>query len=162
MRDGFMEQVTALAERYTPLLAEQGVTCTVSKRYFQTEVPYRTTDSDIFGAIDHYLDKRRERRYQGYRNRYHCVILRFSPTEKGAVKKENCREYAFLLHKVERPHKGVAPEEKTYDEQKALAKIEKRLQKMLKKSQGQSADRRLQGYVVGCSVSLHSRRQIRL
>ncbi|MBQ9806866.1 MAG: hypothetical protein IJW49_10240, partial [Clostridia bacterium] len=54
---------------------------------------------------------------------------------KDIVRREYCRDYAFYIHKVERAHIGMEPKKYTYEEQKILSKIEKRINKILRKLQ---------------------------
>ena len=56
------------------------------------------------------------------------------PDEKSSLKREGCRDYAFVLKKVERAHIGEAPRHYAYAEEKILSKIEKRILKLLKKA----------------------------
>ena len=51
------------------------------------------------------------------------------------VRREYCRDYAFYIHKIERPHIGTEPKKFIYEEQKILSKIEKRINKLLIKTQ---------------------------
>lgn len=145
MQEPIMDNVRNLINRYDKELIEKGIRCSVSKRYFETDVQARQTTSlsntAIFHAIDVCLDERREKKYYKHqRNQYHCVILCFSPLETGLVEKTACRDYAFLLRKVERPHTGVVPEKQTYQEEKVLRQIEKRIQKVLRKAETQSVE----------------------
>ena len=82
--------------------------------------------------LDKALDRKRERKYNYERNRYHCIVLTAVPAD-GSFDRKLCREYAFVLKKVERAHIGDKPIKYSYEEKKVLSKIEKRIQKLIKK-----------------------------
>ena len=135
-----IEKVNAVLEKYSEQLADNGIKVTVSKRYFEESVGERignTGNTAIFNEIDRALDRKREKKkgYHHIRNRYHVIVLSVIPVKKDVVRREYCRDYAFYIHKIERPHIGTDPKEFTYEEQKILSKIEKRINKLLRKSQ---------------------------
>lgn len=135
-----IEKVNAILEKYSEQLADNGIKVTVSKRYFEESVGERignTGNTAIFNEIDRALDRKREKKkgYHHTRNRYHVIVLSVIPVKKDVVRREYCRDYAFYIHKIERPHIGTDPKEFTYEEQKILSKIEKRINKLLRKSQ---------------------------
>ena len=135
-----IEKVNAVLEKYSEQLADNGIKVTVSKRYFEESVGERignTGNTAIFNEIDRALDRKREKKkgYHHTRNRYHVIVLSVIPVKKDVVRLEYCRDYAFYIHKIERPHIGTDPKEFTYEEQKILSKIEKRINKLLSKSQ---------------------------
>ena len=141
----FKARVQELVDKYEGMLAEKGIRIAVSKKYFETEVYERSGSSGgaaIFNFIARARDskKEKERGYDHQRNKYHCLVLSVLPTEKGLVRREDCRDYAFLLRKVERAHIGQEPERIVYAEDRLLAKIEKRILKILKLSEGASAE----------------------
>ena len=86
-----------------------------------------------------YFDKKRERKYKNEKNRYHCLVLSVMPIENGFLHKDHCKNYAFSLRKVERIHIGEKPQHVSYEENEVLAKIEKRLKKILQKAKIKSA-----------------------
>lgn len=133
MSETIMDKVKALVADYAAPLAEAGLVCTTSKRYFEKRVMPHFHRRGHFSFVEYHIDKRLERKYKNQHNRYHSVILRFAPTEQARNKRGNYKEYAFLLRKVERPHEGDAPEERVYREERILRKIEKRLQNMQKR-----------------------------
>ena len=135
-----IEKVNAVLEKYSEQLADNGIKVTVSKRYFEESVGERignTGNTAIFNEIDRALDRKREKKkgYHHIRNRYHVIVLSVIPVKKDVVRRECCRDYAFYIHKIERPHIGTDPKEFTYEEQKILSKIKKRINKLLRKSQ---------------------------
>ena len=138
------DNVQALLDQYRDELAACGVAVFLSKRYVESAVQergrsYANAAGAIFGAIDRAADRKQEIRYQynNEPNKYHSLLLTLRPIDKTLLPREECREYAFLLRKRERPHIGVAPEDKSYSEAKIYARIEKRLQKILKRARTQ-------------------------
>lgn len=132
------EKVQKIIGKYEERLTSAGVKITVYKRYFETEVEERRTYSPsvkLFNLIDYYLDKKRERKYKNERNKYHCMILSVVPIEKSLLPKVSCKEYAFVYRKVERAHIGREPQRITYEEEKFLRKIEKRILKIIKNAE---------------------------
>lgn len=135
-----IEKVNAVLEKYSGQLENNGIKVTVSKRYFEESVGEQIRNSGesiILNEIEKALDRRREKKkgYHHIRNRYHVIVLSVIPVKKDVVRREYCRDYAFFIHKIERPHIGTDPKEFTYEEQKILSKIEKRINKLLRKSQ---------------------------
>ena len=136
----FKQRVQDLVAQYEEQLSVNGITIQVSKRYFETEVQETSStcpDSSIMNAIEQAINQKREKEkgYHYQRNKFHCIILTVCPVDKGLVKKEHCREYAFLLRKKWRINIGDAPIETAYQEDKVLQKIEKRIQKLLQKAE---------------------------
>lgn len=135
-----VEKVNAILEKYSEQFENNGIKVTVSKRYFEETVGERignTGNTAIFNEIDRALDRKREQKkgYNHARNRYHCVVLSIVPIQKDIVRREYCREWAFVIKKVERAHIGVEPQKHAYEEQKVLSKIEKCINRILTKSQ---------------------------
>lgn len=135
-----IEKVNAVLEKYSEQLADNGIKVTVSKRYFEESVVERignTGNTAIFNEIDRALDRKREKKkgYHHIRNRYHVIVLSVVPVKKDIVRREYCRDYAFFIHKVERAHIGMEPKKYTYEEQKILSRIERRINKLLIKTQ---------------------------
>ena len=135
-----VEKVNAVLGKYSEQLKGNGIKVTVSKRYFEESVGERignTGNTAIFNEIDRALDRKKEKKkgYHHIRNRYHVIVLSVIPAQKDIVRREYCRDYAFYVHKVERAHIGMEPKKYTYEEQKILSKIEKRINKVLRKSQ---------------------------
>ena len=95
----------------------------------------------IFDDISRANDRKRENKkgYNYRKNQYHCLVLSVIPLEKDLLKREFCKDYAFLLRKVERAHIGDEPRNVTYEENKLLSKIEKRILKIIKKAKKTNA-----------------------
>lgn len=142
------EKAQALIDKYSPEFAAKGLKIMLSKRYFESEVGERTGSHEfgpiflIFHLIDRACD-RKEEKEKGYnyeRNRYHYFVLTVCPIEKSALHREDCREYAFTLKKVQRVHIGQEPRRVSYNEDKILSKIEKRILRILKKAEHSSPE----------------------
>ena len=138
------EQVQALVDKYSPSLAEKGIKILVAKRYFENDVNelYSGTSS-AGGSILNSIERARNRKienekYHYERNKYHIILLTVVPCNNLNFPRSFCREYAFLLKKVERAHIGLEPNRITYAEEKILAKVEKRILKILKKTEKNS------------------------
>jgi len=136
-----MEKIEAVADKYKAALAVNGIKITTSKRYFETDVEERIGRAGLFNTIDRAIDRKVEKKkgYNHQRNRYHCIVLSVAPTEKGVVRRGYCKDYAFVLKKVERAHIGMEPRKILYEEEKLVAKIEKRIVKILSKAQKRDA-----------------------
>ena len=135
-----IEKVNVILEKYSDQLADNGIKVTVSKRYFEESVGEQirhSGESIILNEIEKSLDRKREEKkgYHHIRNRYHVIVLSVIPVKKDIVCREYCRDYAFYIHKIERPHIGTEPKKFIYEEQKILSKIEKRINKLLRKTQ---------------------------
>ena len=135
-----IEKVNAVLEKYSGQLENNGIKVTVSKRYFEESVGEQignSGESIILNEIEKSLYRKREKKkgYHHIRNRYHVIVLSVIPIHKDIVRREYCRDYAFCIHKVERAHIGMEPKKYIYEEQKILPKIEKRINKVLRKSQ---------------------------
>lgn len=143
MQELIMSRIHDLVLEYNQKLLSKGIQCSVSRKYFETQVDTRShsTNAGLLDIIDHFLDERREKKYKNQNNRYHTVILTVSPADRSAVKPTQCKQYAFLMRKTERPHIGDAPEQRTYRPEKIVSNIEKRLQKILKQAETQSVDK---------------------
>lgn len=133
------EDVLDIVKKYEKQLSENGISIAVSKRYFETKVDeYSTYNPDLviraLNRAERRLYRKREKIYKNQPNRYHAVILTVLPSDKSILKRELCRDYAFVLSKTERAHKGLKPEQKDYEKQKIIAKIEKRIKKIINRS----------------------------
>ncbi len=131
------EKIQALAKKYEEQLAAKGLQLKVKMRYFEASVTERTWNQSggIWNLIDRYRDARAEKKYKNQPNRYHMIILRFSPTSASKIKEGWEKEYAFTLRKIERMHEGDKPIKTVQREEKLLYKIEKRICKILQKAE---------------------------
>ena len=136
-----------IIDKYADELTSCGIKIEVSKRYFETNVGERNYSSQtgifniIFDDMARAKDRKREKEkgYNYQKNQYHCLVLSLIPLEKDLVKREYCKEYAFMLRKVERAHIGEEPRKIAYEEGRLLSKIEKRLLKIIKKAKSTNA-----------------------
>ena len=138
----FIEKVNLLVAEYDEQLSEVGIKCKVSKKYFETNAPaaQTTNGTDFIDMLHEHLAKKRENKNWNFqRNRYHCIVITFSPI-KNVSKKQEYKEYSFLLNKTERVDIGFKPKEKNYKEGKILKKIEKRILKFIEKSRNKTPE----------------------
>jgi len=136
----------ALIDKYKERLESKGVKIVLSKRYVETEVEersggYANAGQAIFNVFDRANDRKKEKEkgYNFEKNKYHSIVITVIPLDKTLVSVSDCREYSFVLKKVERAHLGLEPQKKIYQEEKVLAKIEKRILRILKKADKSSA-----------------------
>ena len=147
------EKAQALIDKYTPELLSKGLKILLSKRYFESEVMERSGVHGvgaIFNSIDRARDHKEEKKngYNYVKNRYHYFILTVCPIEKNKVEREECRDYTFLLKKVERAHIGLEPRLIVSREEKILSKLEKQILKILKKAENSSAQKVCQNNII--------------
>ena len=148
------EKAQALIDKYTPELSRKGLKILLSKRYFESNVSERSSGYHaidmILNSIDRARDHKEEKKngYNYVKNRYHYFVLTVCPIEKNMIKREECRDYAFLLKKVERAHIGLEPRLIVAREEKVLSKIEKRILKILKKAEKRSAQNVCQNTII--------------
>lgn len=131
----FKTQVQNLVASYAEELAQRGVELRVSKRYFEVPVGERII-SGILGEIDRAKARKREKEngYHHQRNKYYCLIVSLIPID-GCLRKDRCKEYAFILRKRERGYIGDTPVESMAEEDKLLEKIERRIQRICRKAE---------------------------
>ena len=141
------EKAQALIDKYTPELSSKGLKILLSKRYFESNVSERSSGYYATGMILNSIDRARDHKkekengYNYVKNRYHYYVLTVCPIEKNMIKCEECRDYAFLLKKVERAHIGLEPRLIVAREEKVLSKIEKQILKILKNAEKRSAQK---------------------
>ena len=134
----------ALIDKYQEQLAAKGIKIVLSKRYVETEVreggDSLGAGQAIFNIFERAYNRKREKEkgYHFERNKYHSIVLTVVPLDKTLVSVAECREYAFVLKKTERAHLGLEPQKRQYQEEKVLAKIEKRILKILKQADKKS------------------------
>ena len=140
------EKAQALIDQYTSELSGKGLKILLSKRYFESGVCERSGLQGVgavFNAIDRARDRKNEEKngYNYERNKYHYFVMTVCPIEATAVRREECRDYAFLLKKVERAHIGLEPRLVVLCEESVLSKMEKRIRKILKRAEKHSAQK---------------------
>ena len=134
-----------LIDKYKERLESKGIKIVLSKRYTETEVEeradgYAYAGQAIFNIFDRAIDRKKEKKkgYNFEKNKYHSIVITVLPLDKTLVSTVECREYAFVIKKVERAHLGQEPEKKNYQEAEVLEKIEKRILQILKKADKKS------------------------
>ena len=129
-----MEQIRSVVAKYENELAEKGIVCSVSKKYFETDVSsVAVNHTDILHILyGFFANKRENKNFKHQRNRTHCAVVCFYPTDSALVKRKDCKEYAFVISKISRFEEGVAPKKRDYTQKAILKKIEKRILKVLK------------------------------
>ena len=134
-----------LIDKYKERLESKGIKIVLSKRYTETEVEeradgYAYAGQAIFNIFDRAIDRKKEKKkgYNFEKNIYHSIVITVLPLDKTLVSTVECREYAFVIKKVERAHLGQEPEKKNYQEAEVLEKIEKRILQILKKADKKS------------------------
>ena len=140
----FMQKLTELVNEYNSRLCEYGIAADISRKYFETKVAEHSTSVNhtitvLDEIIKHNAKKREKKKSYDYQpNRFYCIVLKITPCEKELVPKEFCREYSFIQRSTERQYIGDSPKEKKSKEDDLLAKIEKKLSKILNKAKKHS------------------------
>lgn len=133
------DKIELLVEKYEKALSEKGLVCSVSKKYFETKVS-PVTHYASYTLLDdihrHFARKRENKHFSHQRNRYHCAVLCFQPSDKTLLKKAECKEYAFIIYEISQCEEGKTPKERVRREENILRKIEKRIIKVLKSVEG--------------------------
>ncbi len=130
MKNNIKQIANEIVQKYLPVLEQNGIKCTISQKYFESKIHEPFNDPKTTEMIN----KEECENYRFQNNRYKVLVLRFEPADK-KVKSKNCREYAFLIEKTERPALGRKPRQWTADEEALAMKIEKLLEKIIKKSE---------------------------
>ena len=73
-------------------------------------------------------------KYRKKDKNYQYIVLSVLPANGEEISEDDCKEYSFPLCKVSLGHMGQETSRTTFDENKILKKIEKRIQKILNKS----------------------------
>ncbi|MBE6590823.1 MAG: hypothetical protein E7646_02145 [Ruminococcaceae bacterium] len=138
------DKLEEINNKYSERLKMLGLELKISKKYFESMVGegHGGPSSSAVGLLNQLsrsLDRRREKKYKNQPNRYHCIVISLVPAAKDKMGQRSFREYAFLIRKTERAHLGLAPEEKVYAKEKLAAKIDKRIEKLIKKAEGSSS-----------------------
>lgn len=141
-------KASALIDKYKERLESKGIRIILSKRYVEMEVEersggYANSGQAIFNIFERAYDRKKEKEkgYNFEKNKYHSIVITVTPLDKALVGVADCREYAFVLKKVVRAHLGQEPQKMSYQEEKILAKIEKRILKILKMADKSSAQK---------------------
>lgn len=136
-----MEKIQKLLLKYEGEFSKKGLSYTVSKKYFEVKTPLRLRHHNTLDIFFRHIAKKRENKnFHHQRNRFHSAVISFYPSVKGILKKNECKEYAFLLYEISRYEEGYAPKERKYKEEKILRKIEKKIKHILKLSEKKNVE----------------------
>lgn len=134
------DKIKYLVAQYEKQLNENGIGCSVLKKYFEIRTPvssFRST-RPVEGLFRHFADKRENSKFKHQNNRKYCIVLCFYPLNKDLLKETNCKEFAFVLREISRFEEGFAPKERVYKEKSILKRIEKKILYILKKAEKKS------------------------
>lgn len=88
-----MEQIRSVVAKHENELAEKGIACSVSKKYFETDVSsVAVNHTDILHILyGFFANKRENKNFKHQRNRTHCAVVCFYPTDSALVKRKDCK-----------------------------------------------------------------------
>lgn len=152
-----------ILDRYEDRLLSAGIRIDLSKKYFESNVSDRQTYHPnnitmLINVISKDVERKREKKYKRVPNRYHSLVLTVLPDDKKLIRCDLCRDWAFLLSKIERAHTGEAPQRVEYEENKVLSKIEKRVEKILKTAEEKGTQNACRDTVLDALRYMHSRK----
>lgn len=137
MSDTLYEKVTELINQYNTMLIEHGVEITVHRRSFTEDVEKYNNYGwySLFNLLEYiFINKKiEEKKYHHTPNRYKLLVLQVNPIRKNRNKKDY-KKYAFVAYQFSRAHQGEKPIEWQCKEQSMIAKVEKRLKKLLERA----------------------------
>lgn len=137
MSDTLYENVTELINKYNAMLIEYGIKITIHDRSFKEDVEkYNYYGGYIlFNLLEYIFINRKieEKKYHYIPNCYKVLILQVNPI-KITTNKKDYKKYAFLVYQFSRAHQGDKPIERQCKEQSVIAKVEKRLKKLLEQA----------------------------
>ena len=135
-----INKIEKLLLQYEGELSEKGISYSVSKKYFEQRTS--STSFRHHNILEIFLRriaiKRENKSFNHQRNRFHSAVICFYPSEKGVLKKTECKEYAFVLYEISRLEEGFAPKERKQKEEKLLKKVEKKIKRILKSAEKKS------------------------
>lgn len=138
MSDTLYEKVTKLINQYNGMFVGHGIEITIHRRSFKEEVEaynYQSKYSFINMLEYIFINKKvEEKKYHHIPNHYKLLVLQITPISRTIVDKKDCKKYAFLVYQLSRAHQGDKPIEWQRKEQSIIAKVEKRINKLLKQS----------------------------
>lgn len=139
MSDTLYDKVVELANQYNMTLMEHGVEISMHRRSFKEEVKEYSYMGlhGFFNFLEYILVNKKieEKKYHHIPNRYKLLILQVAPISKTIANKKNGKKYAFLLYQLSRAHQGDKPIEWQRKEEAVIARVEKRLKKLLRQAQ---------------------------
>lgn len=142
MSENVIDKIQIIIDKYESQLTQKGIGCKVSKKYFEVKTVPAYATGNLLSKISRFFAKKRENKlFKHQNNRYQCAVLCFYPLNGNGVKKDNCKEYSFMLRKTERMEEGYKPKSKEYSEEKLLFKIERLIMKIIKKAESHSLEK---------------------
>ena len=139
MTDTLYKNVEELVNEYNSKLVEYGIKITLHRRSFKEDVEaYNYQSQHSFLNMLEYIfinKKIEEEKYHHIPNHYKLLVLQIHPLSKTTTNKNDCKKYAFLVYQLSRAHQGDKPIEWQHKEQSIIAKVEKRLKKLLKRAE---------------------------
>lgn len=139
MKEELVEKINLLLEKYEDELKAKGIKCTVSKKDIRMPVSNFFLNHGLLDSFFHKLtEKREEKYYHNKPDKIRAVILSFSPDIKNST---DSKDYALIVKTVTRLGKGFAPTTRIYSYERLLKKAEKYIQKILKKSEKENAEK---------------------
>ncbi len=133
-----------LVEQYNKLFEPYGIYITVKHSFYEKEVETYKSNSNGSGgsfinALEYlFINRHKEKKYGKVPNRYRYLTIQVSPLDKQILPQHDIKQYSFLLKKTERAHQGQEPTETTVSDLRILKKLEKCLQKLLKKGRAKA------------------------
>ena len=141
MSDTLYDDVNKLINKYNTMMVERGIETTIHRRSFKKEVepyrPYRPGGGRILDILEYLLISKKieKKKYHYIPNYYKLLVLQVNPISKTSANKKIYKKYAFLVYRLSRPHQGDKPIKRQPKEQAVIAKVEKRLKKLLKQAE---------------------------
>ncbi|MBQ4561548.1 MAG: hypothetical protein IJA55_04395 [Clostridia bacterium] len=145
-----IDKVRIITESYSEQLAQKGIACKVTKKYFETKTSpvYTGLRRGLINLIDEYISRKKEKKYSNQPNTHHCIIIKFYPIDSYDPKMQNCKEYSFILSQKWRAHIGDEPMLINRDEEILLTKIKRRIRKMINKATHSSPERTCKNCII--------------
>ena len=138
MNDILHKKVVELVNRYNTELYEHGFEVTLNHRIYTEDVePYNAYGQySLLNLLEYILIRKRieNKKYHHIPNRYKLLILQVQPINKSLPNKADYKKYAFWEYQLWRTHQGEKPIEWKYKEQSVVAKVEKKLKRLLKRA----------------------------
>lgn len=139
MSDTLYENVTKLIDQYNGMFVEHGIEITIHRRSFKEDIEaYNYQSQHSFLNMLEYIfinKKKEEKKYHHIPNQYKLLVLQAVPISKTIAAKKDCKKYAFLVYQLSRAYQGDKPIEWQHKEQSVIARVEKRLKKILKQAE---------------------------
>lgn len=139
MNDILYDTVEELINQYNSKFIEYGIEVKIQRRLYKetVEAYNHYVQHSLIDLLLYILIYKRieEKNFHHTPNRYKLLVLQVNPIKKTPHGKKDYKKYAFLTYELSRAYQGEKPIEKNCKEQSVVAKVEKRLRKMLKKAE---------------------------